>query len=109
MEDLLSFAWNILIIAFFVPYFLIAVGGMGVCIVKLTKMYQARFSRIFEKYDNQGSLYYSILVISIGLAFISFILPFYLAAQFLGNALLFIFFLVGLYFIFKRYKKRKQS
>ncbi|UXR35445.1 hypothetical protein MUA31_00485 [Staphylococcus simulans] len=109
MNELFGFIWNILKIIVLGVYFIVAVGAMLKLYLKLIDFYKTHLSRLFLGRENSDSTRWLVLIISITLAFLSFILMTYIIAKVIGNGVLFLFFLAGLYFIFRYYQQSKEN
>ncbi|RIN76598.1 hypothetical protein [Staphylococcus simulans] len=109
MSELLSFIWNILKTIVFGTYFIVAVGAMLKLYVNMIGFYTRHLSRVFSERENNDSTRWIVLIISITLAFLSFILMTFIITKVIGNGVLFLFFLAGLYYIFRYYQQSKEN
>lgn len=105
MSELLSFIWNILKIIVFGTYFIVAVGAMLKLYVNMIGFYTRHINRVFSERENNDSTRWIVLI----LAFLSFILMTFIITKVIGNGVLFLFFLAGLYYIFRYYQQSKEN
>lgn len=110
MQEIISFMWNVTKAIGGICYFLIALIGMIVALMIIIKGLIGILERIFEHAYAQHEGFRSIcLVFSIILGFTLLLFIVFILGKMIGNFVLLLFFLLGIYTIYHRYVKASRE
>ncbi|MHD0396376.1 hypothetical protein ACY2DA_00615 [Staphylococcus simulans] len=109
MSDVFDFIWNLIVIAVTGGFFIIVVGTMMKVLMMLIYVLMPYVIYPFLKIEKgEGAKWFALLVSTILASVVLFTLIF-ITAKVIGNGVLFLFFFLGLYFMFRSYQKKREA
>lgn len=109
MKEVFDFIWNLVVVVVTGGFFLIAVGTMIKVMLMLIYFLMPYVIYPFSKFEESDNAKGTALIVSTILALPLFLIVIFIAAKVIGNGVLFIFFFVGLYFMFRSYRQNKEK
>lgn len=108
MSELLGLILNLISIVFMGGFFIIVVGTMIKTSMALMNLYMGYIIHHLLKGGNSDNAKWFALIVSIILAFLTMVILIFVLGKVIGNGVLVLFFLAGLYFLFRRYQQSKE-